>query len=266
MNIYIDFKKELGYQNVVNQYIELSQRSMHKDYKDILSNSESLKDFANEHGLHLSEIHNEIEIRISQNYIINVHTNFELFLTNFRTLSASPMKNAPKYDPEKENRLGWILNHIYGKHWTEDTKILYYICDYYRHARNCIIHTYSQEHSSKLASAKSRFNSLQHHEIFQKTVGQLQALNIPQEMIFDDQVLYSKAACKLAQKIFYESKYNIISQAKEEQDIIKAMICAYGNNPERQKAMIKMYFSKQYPIDKQDYETDFGIILEEINN
>ena len=31
MNIYIDFKKELGYQNAVNQYIELSQRSMHKD-------------------------------------------------------------------------------------------------------------------------------------------------------------------------------------------------------------------------------------------
>ena len=53
MSIFIDFKKELGYRNVVNQYIELSQRSMKQELKDKITEAFTLKDYAKQYGLNV---------------------------------------------------------------------------------------------------------------------------------------------------------------------------------------------------------------------
>ncbi len=247
MSIFSDFKKELGYRNVVNQYIELSQRSMQNELKDKLNESFSLQDYAKQYGLNICELHSELDIRIAQNYIINIHTSFELFLERFVSLIASPISNEEKWD------LDFILKRIYNDNIPHKVKILYYICDFYRHVRNHIMHGTPGEKTVAYKTAKTILENRKDNAEMIKILGKLDAPHEAELLTFDDQVLFSKAAVELAERIYHDTTYDLITHAEKNINVLVAMTSKYHNNPRRMYSMLNEYFSHIYPIKEKDY-------------
>ena len=77
-NIWTEFNNELGFSTASIQYIELTQRIAVKEHEIDLNGSEII-DTAKQYGLSVSELPNNIKLRIASNYIIQilvlVHTN-----------------------------------------------------------------------------------------------------------------------------------------------------------------------------------------------
>ena len=247
MSIFSDFKKELGYRNVVNQYIELFQRSTQDELRTKLSESFTLQDYAKQYGLNICELHVELNVRIAQNYIVNIHTSFELFLDRFVALAATPISSEEKWD------LDFILKRIYKGTIPSDVKILYYICDYYRLTRNNILHSKSDEKAFLYKDAKTTLENRRENADFIEILGKLNAPNEVEALTFDDQILFSKAAVKLAEHIYYDTQYDLISHAKKNINELITMTSRYQNNPRRIRAMLIQYFAQIYPIKPNSY-------------
>ena len=247
MSIFSDFKKELGYRNVVNQYIELSQRSMQDEIKDKLSETFSLQDYAKQYGLNICELHDELSVRIAQNYIVNIHTSFELFLERFVALTASPISNNEKWD------LDFILKRIYKGKIPSDVKILYYICDFYRHVRNNIMHSTSDEKTVAYKAAKTALERCKSSAEFIDLLKKLDAPHEAEFLTFDDQVFYSKSAVKLAEHIYHDTIYNLTAHTEKNHAELVAMTSKYHNNPSRMRAILNEYFAHLYPIKVEEY-------------
>ena len=98
---------------------------MKQELKDKITEAFTLKDYAKQYGLNVCEIYEELDVRIAQNYIVVIHTSFELFLEKFVALPASPIRSDEKWD------LDIILKKIYNNKIPSKVKILYYICDFY---------------------------------------------------------------------------------------------------------------------------------------
>lgn len=247
MSIFSDFKKELGYRNVVNQYIELSQRSMQEELKTKLSETFSLQDYAKPYGLNICELHDELSVRIAQNYIVNIHTSFELFLERFVALTASPISNSEKWD------LNFVLKRIYKGTIPSEVKILYYICDFYRHVRNNIMHSTTDEKTAAYKAAKTALQRCKGNADFIKILKNLDAPHEAEFLTFDDQVFYSKAAVKLAEHIYHDTTYDLVIHAEKNIINLAAMTSKYHNNPTRMRAILNEYFAHIYPIKVEEY-------------
>lgn len=100
MNIWNELKKEVGYVDVTNQYIELAKRYYEKECIE-----KDLQISARQVGLNISQLPESYEVRISKGYIVNIHSCIERFLLAFKDLPGSPTKKK-EYKPEKDkNRL-----------------------------------------------------------------------------------------------------------------------------------------------------------------
>lgn len=255
MNIFNDFKKELGYRDVVNQYIELSQRLMQKELASKLTKSFSLQDYAKQYDLNICELHDELSVRISQNYIVNIHTALALFLERFISLPATPSLR------KKDKILYNVLKMIYLDNIPQKVKILYYICDYYRLVRNNIIHSDEEEKSVAFKNAKAFLDNRKDDKYLVEIIGKLDALHEPEFLTFDDQVLFSKATIALAERIFYDTSYNLVNHAKTHLQELKQMTSRYKNNPNRIYSMLNKYFTRIYPINSGNYEEQLKEIV-----
>ena len=88
---------------------------------------------------------------------------------------------------------------------------------------------------------------------FIEILGKLNAPNEVEALTFDDQILFSKAAAKLAERIYYDTQYDLISHAKKNINELIAMTSRYQNNPRRIRAMLIRYFAQIYPIKPNNY-------------
>lgn len=195
-NILSAFKKELGYVNATNQYVELSVRITDRDYESDLNNN--LCGLARSVNLNVSTLAEDYMCRISKSYIVNIYSCFENFLKTFKHLPGSPTNITKIAKNKDDDWLEWTLN-ISIPNNKKELKNDITICEYYRLIRNIIVH--NGEYSSTIKNKRALINCNYNPKL--NAPNDLNALN------FDDQVLFSRATYNVARCIFNNSQYDI---------------------------------------------------------
>lgn len=72
-NIWTSFRKELGFTTASIQYVELTLRIANSEHKEELSDKKIINK-AKQYNLSVSEIPEDINIRIAKNHIIQIHS------------------------------------------------------------------------------------------------------------------------------------------------------------------------------------------------
>lgn len=235
-NIWTEFKNELGFTTASIQYIELACRIAAGEHNSDLSGS-SIVDTAKKHGLSVSMLPKNIQSRIASNYIIQIHSCVERFLTEFQGLVGSPIQNLVYSSERGGNKLKWIMKHALSKTDAQD-KELYDICNYYRLLRNAIIH--KEEDSNEFRIAYSIAKSID--------TGKLHAINKIDDLCFDDQVLFARSARSLLERIYTQSNYDWERIIDYETQTIKAIKLRYPNDKDKQIVHITNFIKRFYPI------------------
>lgn len=245
VNILREFQKELGYVNATNQYIEMISRYFQMEHED-----DTLLTMAKYVNLSLTQLPEKCNVRIAKGYIVGVQSCLERFLTSFKELEGNPTKNVEPFNAKRDNnRLFWVLNASYNKNIPSEVLNLYYICNYYRLVRNEIVHMGAQ--SSEFRNAKSIVESLTTSLLSNAMFDKLNAPNDISELTFDDQVLFSRAAKRICERIYKDSEYDwkiIIEGDKAE---IHRMICKVSDCIEKRNKQIFQYLSQLYPVKKE---------------
>ena len=149
-NLLSVFKKELGYVNATNQYVELSIRITEKEHSLDLRNN--LQGLAQSVNLNVSTLTEDYMCRISKSYIVNIHSCLENFLKSFKHLPGSPTNITEIKKTSEDDWLEWTLKIAFSS-IENDIKNDIGICEYYRLVRNCIVH--SGKSSSTLNSKRA---------------------------------------------------------------------------------------------------------------
>lgn len=106
-NLLSVFKKELGYVNATNQYVELSIRITEKEHSLDLRNN--LQGLAQSVNLNVSTLTEDYMCRISKSYIVNIHSCLENFLKSFKHLPGSPTNITEIKKTSEDDWLEWTL-------------------------------------------------------------------------------------------------------------------------------------------------------------
>lgn len=248
-NILKAFKNELGYVNATNQYVELSVRLTDKRYNSDLRCD--LHALAQTVGLNVSALTEDYMVRISKSYIVNIHSCFENFLKNFKTLPGSPTNITANKKVQEESLLKWTINIAFND-IDEEIKNNIRICEYYRLIRNVVVHNgeLSSEAKSIRASIRCDDNS------------RLKAPNDISSLTFDDQVLFSRAAFNVAKYIFNNCYYDINAIIEHYKCDLLNLIKPLQEPTSRHKApkKLKRFISLLYP------ELSYVNWEEEVNN
>lgn len=235
-NILSAFKNELGYVNATNQYVELSVRITERDYGTEMKNN--LCGLARDVNLNVSTLTEDYMCRISKSYIVNIHSCFEKFLKSFKLLPGSPTNITANKKTEDDDWLDWTLKIVFSS-IDNDIKNDIVICEYYRLIRNCIVHN-----GEPSAALKNKFALI-------KTTDnpRLNAPNGLDSLCFDDQVLFSRAACRVAKYIFNNSQYDINTIIENYKESLIDLIKPFqepGSNLRAAKK-VKYFIGLSYP-------------------
>jgi hypothetical protein len=244
LNIFNRFKKELGYTNVSNQYIELAMRCYQKNHA-----TDNLVQLANEVGLSISILPEDLEMRISRYYIVATHRCVEAFLLDYKSLAGSRTFNV-EYNPKVDgSRMQWTIKHCFSNP-SDQIKELQLVCEYYRCVRNHSVHTLGGDNE-----LRQSYGSLRNINKMLLKSGITERLNAPNyitDINFDDQVLYSRAAQKLCKIIYCESIYNWDKILDKNHERIVAMTKAVSDSYEKKQRRIISFISKQYPVKDEE--------------
>lgn len=244
MNILTELKNELGYANVTNQYIELAARTFQLDH-----GSDDLQERAEMVNLSIATLPEDYLKRIANSYIIGVHSCVEHFLLQYRLLPGSPVRGQRYSAEDDDNRLKWVLNICYGNRVPRDVKQLYFICNYYRLVRNEIVHCGTGR--VELRQAKTELSNLTDDLVISNIRGRLNAPNDFTNLNFDDQVLFSRAARTICDRIYKDSKYDWNAILENYRATINGFILSNDSEGKR-KARIFNFLSQLYPVNKND--------------
>ena len=251
MNIFTNFKTELGYTDVCNQYVELLLRSFQCEHNDVLSDNRALEDFSKKHKINLKDKSGDVETRLAQNYIININSSFEGFLNSYKNLDGCPYDFTRK--PSYEHKLSFIINNLYQSKVSDEIVLLSQVCKYYRLLRNHIIHNEKDE-SSELRNVKGFLFNGSESDNKAELFGSLEISQTVKQLTFDDQVLFSKAALRLAKHIAYDTTYDLEAHFRKNQSQITKR-CTKFEDEERRFNYLIRFFTNYYPIsDISKYE------------
>lgn len=235
-NLLSVFKKELGYVNATNQYVELSVRMTEKEYGVVLKSD--LQGLAQSVNLNVSTLAEDYMCRISKSYIVNVNSCFENFLKSFRHLPGSPTNITKIAKTREDDWLEWTLKIAFSS-VENDIKNDISICEYYRLIRNAIVHNgvSSAILKSKCALIKTTDNP------------RLNAPNGLDSLTFDDQVLFSRAAYNVAKFIFNNSQYDINAITEAHRKSLIDLIKPFQESSSHLRAAkkIKYFIGLLYP-------------------
>lgn len=246
MNILKEFSNELGYINVSNQYIELAVRCYEREYGD-----EPIELIARSINLSISTLPEDYYARVSKGYLVGIQSCLEKYLLAFKELCGNPTENIEKYDPRKQNtnRLQWTLKACYGNNLPDDIREYYHICNYYRLTRNNGVHISDQ--SAEYKNARALVENLDKALLKSGMGDRLDAPNSIESLTFDDQVLFSRAARALAERIFKDSTYDWNEILEKNRSLLKEMTHTVCDNiPKRNKKIIN-YLAQTYPAKNQ---------------
>lgn len=262
MNVYNELKKEIGLANVTNEFIELIYRTFCDEHQDLLSDNEKLKAFSEKHKINLTQLEQKSVDRIAGLYIINIHSLFSDFLTGFIKLPGAPTQRL-KEKSSKEDMLSWVLKGVYPQGYDEEIECGYYICNYYRLMRNSLIHLGKKKRSkvenNALDAALKYFSESSY---FEKYKNKLEAPHPVEELGFDDQVLFSKAAIDLATRVYFESTYDLRLHLNHHKDDVYRKVATFTDR-DRIEKYLYYHFDQYYPIrDKKYHDTIEDIITD----
>lgn len=234
---YNKFKQDLGISDATNEYIEVLLRQFECSPHD----ESSFQSIASGFGIRVNDVSPQTAIqKIREYYIITVYQVFEDFLSQMHSF----LKLYGVYKENKDKSIS-MLQHIHvnliGMRKTSETPYLcYLICDYYRLVRNLCAHTDDidkvQKVYQKLAERKDEIEVL-----FQ----QLQAPNEYGNICFDDFILYSRAAKKLAEMYTENIAYDV-DKIVDNFDIKRFRI--YRNKTERLRTALKTEIDFKFPM------------------
>lgn len=198
--IYNAFKKELGFTDAANEYIEVLLRNMENQN---LSEKEFQK-LANQLLIKVNDysiVNASFQIR--KGYIISVYKSFD----NFLQLTHNHIKKyATRFEAraDGESLLKNTYKLIFGMQETDTNNyLLYLICDYYRLIRNAYAHTENTENINRAYNLILK-HPINIHSVFPK----LDAPHDSSNINFDDFILYSRAAKKLAYELINNISYD----------------------------------------------------------
>lgn len=235
-NIWTSFSKELGFTTASIQYVELTLRIANSEHKEELSDKKIINK-AKQYNLSVSEIPEDINIRIAKNYIIQIHSCVERFLHDYHSLVGSATYKLD-YNRNKDNFLHWTIQNVFKEKLRKYEK-QYRICNYYRYVRNESIHS-DDNLSVQYKDAYSAISPT-HEE-------RLSAPNLIENLQFDDQVLYARTARELIKAIYSETQYSWKEIIEEHKAKITFLIKPYAD---RRKQRIENYLKSFYPIPPQ---------------
>lgn len=249
-NIYQKFCAELGYTNATNQYVELAMRKFSQDYEKEINRD--LQALAETEQLKVSELPEAYNVRIAKSYIVSCYSCLDRFLIAYKDLPGSCMNTKRGQKQDGESLLEWTWR-ISGSNAPENINNAYLICDFYRLARDRIVHKGGSDNKYRM-----RFHSVQ--EICD---GFLDAPNDVEKFTFDDQVLFSRFARRFVEYLFKCIPYDLDTVLKENADTLYQMLKSNQDikDKNRNKKKIEMYLRSQYPkISIPDYAAAWEII------
>lgn len=245
MNILREFCDDLGYINVTNQYIELAARYYENEH-----GNESVKDEARNVNLSLTELPEGYRARVARGYLIGVHSSFEKFLNTFKELTGNPTEKVNRYDPHiDKNELHWVLKACYGNNRPPEVSEYYHICNYYRLTRNHSVHGGSL--SSEYRMARAQVANLDRSLLKSGMSDNLRAPNGIEALNFDDQVLFSRAARALAERIFKDSTYDWNEILEQNRSLLKEVTHTVCDNMPKRNTKIINFLAQTYPAKNQ---------------
>ena len=248
-NIWTSFKNELGFTTATIQYEELACRIVQAEHEtELLPNN--IQNLAHEYDLSVSVLSSDIKNRIARNYIIQVQSCVERFLTSYNKLSGSPTYGM-KYDSKSgDNFLHWTMEKALGKRAAEyDDQ--YRICDYYRLLRNDIIH-----HDEKIGVAlKAAYSA-----VVRIKQDKLHAPNPVDAICFDDQVLFARNARQLLEAIYLLGQYDWNTIIQEHKKEIESVISSNKHDEVKAKRKIENYLKRMYPVPIDGIEGTLDIL------
>lgn len=193
---YYNLKNNLGRFDILIEVNEISLREFITNAVSSENPINYVKSLSEKHSIKVDTVDfEELQLRISQLYILSIFQQFEEFLENYR--DEHPGRNEWEYIKDK-TLFDNILINIAGS-FQEGIKLLgslnYELFDYYRLVRNKFLHT---EIDTKKIDNKAQL-------LFPKTQTNLDycKLNAPSiynELSFDDFILFSRVCKKIAEK------------------------------------------------------------------
>lgn len=246
MNILKAFSNELGYINVSNQYIELAVRCYEREYRD-----EPVESMARTVNLSISTLPEDYYARVSKGYLVGIQSSFERYLLAFKELCGNPTENIEVYDPKKQNtnRLQWTLKACYGNALPDDIREYYYICNYYRLTRNHSVH--SGDQSAEYKNARALVGNLNRALLKSGMCDRLDAPNSIEHLTFDDQVLFSRTARILAERIYKDGKYNWNKILRANRESIISVAGTVSDDVRKRNTKIVNFLAQTYPAKNQ---------------
>lgn len=249
INIFTKFRKELGYINITNQYIELASRKLQSHYgHELQTNFVSI---AKDAGLTISTLCEDYSLRIVQGYIVSIYTCLDRFLVDFKNLPGSPTYQ--KELPDKVSLLEYTWDTVCKKA-SNDEKNAYHLCNYYRLVRNNIVH--KGESNNQLRLSFSQVKKIHN--------SRLEAPNNISELTFDDQVLFSRSAFSLSKVLFTKGEYDITKVAEAYKKKLYSLISTVLDEDNRAiaKRKLKKYLETYYPpFENVDWDNVLDIVV-----
>lgn len=239
--IYNRFKDNLGISDAMNEYIEVLLRQFENSPHD----EDSFQNIASTFGIRVNDVPPQIAIKkVREYYIITVFQSFDGFLDEMNDFLLEYGIYTPKSDKGVP-----MLKHIHSsllgmRKTSEFSYLCYMICDYYRSIRNLCAHT---DNIDKVKKAYQKL--MQRNDEITSLFKQLQAPNEYGNISFDDFILYSRAAKKLAKMYIDNIDYDI-DKFVTKFDV--KHFHKYRNNPKRLRLALETEINYKYPMKSED--------------
>lgn len=252
-SLYNKLKTDLGLSDAVNEYIEVLVR---KFESEPLSEAEFQK-IATNYDIKVNDVSVDDAIsKIRGYYLVSTYQILEAYFIELNDyLNKYSTAFRKRYDGE--SMLKYVCCRLIDMQRVNDEAYVHYlICDYYRLMRNYIAHV-EDKHKIKNVYLAVQTRQSEIAEMFPKLV----APNSVDQIGFDDFVLYSRSAKRLAKILFEKIQYDLDKVGKS---IDLSKYTKYKNSPSRYRNAIKYELQIRFPLKNENLEFVVEKLLQEM--
>lgn len=175
------------------------------EHENDLANRPEFIELASKYSLTLTS-HNVEQLinSVSRSYIINVHACFEVFLSDLLEHIKHFGRDALEGKKDGDSLLTYICSYVYPNGIPKELKPSFEVCEYYRLVRNDSVHDIGNSSIQSKDIKKVQSLSLDCDAKYSK----LKAPNAPNELTFDDFVMFARSANALACALYSSFEYD----------------------------------------------------------
>lgn len=257
-NAYNEFKIALGESDAQCECVEVFLRIAEQEY----NNPDAFKLAANQYGVRVNNIStSEACQRVREGFLITVSRLFESYLSNVQCILNSIGNYNTVAKNDGETLLTCIFKRIFDlSKRNNENYTLYLLCDYYNLIRNSQAHVFDD--TKKLSNAYSDL-AVQLESAPTFVCEKLNAPSAPDNICFDDFILFSRATKELAQRFFKSIDYD---EQKVANSIQLNRFSYLKNNKDRLCNKIKTELRDKYGISEESLDHIIDIVVKKIYN